>query len=144
MLMIGMSGLVNVHDIQDNSRVVAANLVVSLIITPADGDPKKVVIREGETVSNLVYMAGCNEVTIESGTIKAINYDYHEVEPKMDPDCGFELESTFNESITPISMVVDCSTEGDSIIRTVKFNAIVDCDATEDAAEDGEESEDTP
>lgn len=133
-----MSGLVNVYDVEDNSRVVAANLVVSLIITPVDGDPKKVVIREGETVSNLKYMVGCNEVTIESGTVKAINFDYAKVEPKMDPDCGFELESTFSESITPVSMIVDCSTEGDSIVRTVKFNAIVDCDA---AAEDTDGTE---
>ena len=81
-----MSGLVNVYDVEDNSRVVTANLVVSLIITPVDGDPKKVVIREGETVSNLKYMVGCNEVTIESGTVKAINFDYTKVEPKMDPD----------------------------------------------------------
>lgn len=133
-----MSGLVNIYDVEDNSRVVAANLVVSLIITPVDGDPKKVVIREGETVSNLKYMVGCNEVTIESGTVKAINFDYAKVEPKMDPDCGFELESTFSESITPVSMIVDCSTEGDSIVRTVKFNAIVDCDA---AAEDTDGTE---
>ena len=136
-----MSGLVNVYDVEDNSRVVAANLVVSLIITPIDGDPKKIVIREGDTVSNLKYMAGCNEIAIESGTVKAINFDYKKVEPKMDPDCGFELESTFNESITPVSMIVDCSTEGDSIIRTVKFGAIVDCDA---AADDTGSEEETP
>lgn len=134
-----MSGLVNVYDVEDNSRVVTANLVVSLIITPVDGDPKKVVIREGETVSNLKYMVGCNEVTIESGTVKAINFDYAKVEPKMDPDCGFELESTFSESITPVSMIVDCSTEGDSIVRTVKFNAIVDCDAAADDTDGTEE-----
>lgn len=134
-----MSGLVNVYDVEDNSRVVAANLVVSLIITPVDGDPKKVVIREGETVSNLKYMVGCNEVTIESGTVKAINFDYTKVEPKMDPDCGFELESTFNESITPVSMIVDCSTEGDSIVRTVKFGAIIDYDATSDDTDGTEE-----
>lgn len=134
-----MSGLVNIYDVEDNSRVVAANLVVSLIITPVDGDPKKVVIREGETVSNLKYMVGCNEVTIESGTVKAINFDYAKVEPKMDPDCGFELESTFSESITPVSMIVDCSTEGDSIVRTVKFNAIVDCDAAADDTDGTEE-----
>lgn len=136
-----MSGLVNVYDVEDNSRVITANLVVSLIITPVDGDPKKVVIREGDTVSNLKYMVGCNEVTIESGTVKAINFDYTKVEPKMDPDCGFELESTFNESIIPISMIVDCSTEGDSIVRTVKFAAIVDCDA---AADDTGSEEETP
>lgn len=134
-----MSGLVNIYDVEDNSRVVAANLVVSLIITPVDGDPKKVVIREGETVSNLKYMVGCNEVTIESGTVKAINFDYAKVEPKMDPDCGFELESTFSESITPVSMIVDCSTEGDSIVRTVKFDAIIDCDATSDDTDGTEE-----
>ena len=134
-----MSGLVNIYDVEDNSRVVAANLVVSLIITPVDGDPKKVVIREGETVSNLKYMVGCDEVTIESGTVKAINFDYAKVEPKMDPDCGFELESTFSESITPVSMIVDCSTEGDSIVRTVKFNAIVDCDAAADDTDGTEE-----
>lgn len=136
-----MSGLVNVYDVEDNSRVVTANLVVSLIITPIDGDPKKIVIREGDTVSNLKYMVGCNEVTIESGTVKAINFDYAKVEPKMDPDCGFELESTFSESITPVSMIVDCSTEGDSIVRTVKFNAIVDCNA---AADDTGSEEETP
>ena len=134
-----MSGLVNVYDVEDNSRVVTANLVVSLIITPVDGDPKKVVIREGETVSNLKYMVGCNEATIESGTVKAINFDYAKVEPKMDPDCGFELESTFSESITPVSMIVDCSTEGDSIVRTVKFGAIIDCDATSDDTDGTEE-----
>ena len=134
-----MSGLVNIYDVEDNSRVVAANLVVSLIITPVDGDPKKVVIREGETVSNLKYMVGGNEVTIESGTVKAINFDYAKVEPKMDPDCGFELESTFSESITPVSMIVDCSTEGDSIVRTVKFDAIIDCDATSDDTDGTEE-----
>lgn len=135
-----MSGLVNVYDVEDNSRVVTANLVVSLIIASVDGDPKKVVIREGKTVSNLKYMAGCNEVTIESGTVKAINFDYKKVEPKMDPDCGFELESTFNESIMPISMIVDCSTEGDSIVRTVKFDAIVNCDAVVDDAGSEEET----
>ena len=134
-----MSGLVNVYDVEDNSRVVTANLVVSLIITPVDGDPKKVVIREGETVSNLKYMVGFNEATIESGTVKAINFDYAKVEPKMDPDCGFELESTFSESITPVSMIVDCSTEGDSIVRTVKFDAIIDCDATSDDTDGTEE-----
>ena len=58
----------------------------------------------------------------------------------MDPDCGFELESTFNESIMPISMIVDCSTEGDSIVRTVKFDAIVDCDAVADDAGSEEET----
>ena len=46
-MLMKTSGLVNVIDVDDGSHVVVANLIATLIITPMDGDPKKVVLKEG-------------------------------------------------------------------------------------------------
>lgn len=146
-MLMKTSGLVNVIDVDDGSHVVVANLIATLIIAPMDGDPKKVVLKEGATVTNLTYMAGCKEVTIESGLIKQIQFTYTPVEPKMIPGCECDEVSTFDDEFKPTAMIIDCSTDGDSIIRTVKFDSIIDCSVEETVGDEGtaeDGTEETP
>ena len=55
----------------------------------------------------------------------------------MIPGCECDEVSTFDDEFKPTAMIIDCSTEGDSIIRTVKFDSIIDCSVEEAVGDEG-------
>lgn len=86
---------------------------------------KAIKINEEDKVSNLVYLDKCDVMHSVSGIVRCIK-NVITAKKTVTEECAHETTSNINKRVKCLSLVVDCSTENHSDIRTIPLDRIID------------------
>jgi len=106
-------------------------LEVAINITYKDNTVKKVIVKEGQLLNNVIYSDGGEEKTV-SGVLDVINFSARAVTTGRD-GCIHDDKSVFDKYVSVNSLVIDCSNQYDCKVVKIPVKFIKDIGGVETA-----------